>query len=142
MSAPQTALLSGTVTWSDGSLFDGWLRLGLVLPQNSDGQWPTTVLAGETSPQRLPIWAEVPISAGAFDANTQILFNSSLNPPNTQYVAYWYDRNNRRLFPASNVNPTPFTISANPYPISIPTLTVPSTSATIPVPVDSPTQGV
>lgn len=140
--SPSTSLLTGTVNWSDGSRFDGYLHLGLVLPQNGDGQWPTTTLAGQLPPQRLPIWTVVPISAGVFDANTKVFYNTSLDPPNSQYVAYWYDLNRRRLFPTTGTPPTPFTIAANPYAISLPTLTIPSTSATLPVPSDSTTQGV
>lgn len=134
---PNTAKLTGSVTWSDGSPFDGWLLLGLVLPENADGQWPTTVLNGATIQQRLPLWAKIPITAGAFDSQTSILYNTSVEPPASRYVAYWYDKNHRRIFPATGVPPTPFTISANPYAIALPTLTAPSNSATLPVPTET-----
>lgn len=132
--SPQVAHLTGSVTWSDGSTFDGWLLLGLVLPENADGQWPTTVIAGATMPQRLPIWTKIPIRAGAIDGQTTVLFNTSVEPPNSRYVAYWYDRNHRRIFPAVATPPTPFSITTTPYAISLPTLTVPSNSSTLPTP--------
>lgn len=139
---PSKATITGTVSWSNGVLFDGWLLLGIVRPENADGQWPSTVLAGQLAPQRLPIWLEIPISAGVIDTATKVFFNSSIEPPNTQYVAFWYDRNKRRLFPATGVAPTPFTISTDPYAITVPTLTIPSTSATLPTPSEVPTVGV
>lgn len=133
MPTPSYATLSGTVTWSDGTLFDGYLYLGLVMPANSDGVWPTATLSGQGSPQRLPIWTVVPVMSGVFNPQTRVLYNNSLTPPHTQYVAYWYDLNMRRVAPGPTAITVPFSINVSPYVISIPTLTSPSTSNTIPV---------
>lgn len=140
---PSTAVLTGNVTWSDATPFDGYLLLGLVMPTNADGIWPTvTVGGGNVPPLRLPIWTMIPINAGVFDSNTKILFNSSISPDSTQYVAYWYDLNKRRIFPATGSNPTPFVISSASFAPSIPSLTVPATSGVIPAPSDNPSLGV
>lgn len=138
---PSTAVLSGSPAWSNGTPFDGWVRLGLVLPTNSDGSWPSAIFGAQTTAQRLPIWIEVPINAGTFNQQTKIWYNSSIDPPNTQYVAYWYDGNNRRLFPATGDSPTPFvvnqfTVTGGTYTISIPMLTVPSVGTGV---IDPPT---
>lgn len=141
--APAFALLTGTVTWSDLTLFDGYVLLGLVLPSNSDGIWPSvSVNGGNVPPIRLPIWTQVPIAAGVFDQNSKIYFNSAITPDSTQYVAYWYDLNKRRISPATGSNPTPFTVNTGAYAIAIPTLTVPANSGVIPTPSDNPTLGV
>jgi hypothetical protein len=134
---PLTAAISGSPIWSNSTPFDGYLYLGLTLPQDANGQWPTLTFAAQNPPQRLPIWTVVPIVAGVFDQNTKVWQNSTLDPPNTQYVAYWYDLNKRRIFPAIGATPTPFTIATDPYPIALPTLTIPSTSANYPVPDDT-----
>lgn len=138
---PQTALLSGTVTWSDGTLFDGYVLLALGLPSNGDGVWPTAMIGGKYPATRIPVWTVVPIIRGVFSPNTSIFFNSSIDPPGTKYGAYWYDINWRLLFPAVGVPATGFTISVNPYAISIPTLTVPSSPSTIPLPQTTPSTG-
>ena len=133
---PPKAILSGTAAWTDGTPFDGYLHLGLVLPQNSDGQWPTVTLAGLPSPQRLPIWTVVPIVGGIYDNQTKVWQNKGMTPPGTQYVAYWYDLSRRRLFPPTGTSPTPFSINSTAFTMPTPTLTAP-TSGTVPVPDDS-----
>ncbi len=140
---PAKAALTGTVTWSDSTPFDGYLLLGLVLPRNGDGQWVTVVMEGVFPTTSLPIWNVVPISAGQFDPNTFVWLNTSLTPENTQYVAYWYDLNNRRIYPSLLGGPpvTPFTITTAPYAISVPSLDPPSTASQYPVPQDSPSLG-
>jgi hypothetical protein len=139
---PSRAPLSGTVSWSDSSAFDGYVMLGLVLPQNSDGIWPTVGIEGVFPPQRIPIWTVVPISNGSFDVNTYVFYNTSITPPGTQYVAYWYDLNKRRIFPATGNAPAQFSVTTSPLAIAIPTLTIPTNSGVVPVPADSPTQGI
>jgi hypothetical protein len=139
---PPKASLTGSPLWSDGTPFDGYVLLGLVMPQNADGQWPTLALEGVFPPVSLPIWTQIPISAGVFDPNSFVWLNTSVSPGHTQYVAYWYDLNKRRIFPATGTPPTPFTITTTAFAINIPTLTTPATSATLPTPVDSATGGI
>lgn len=133
MATPRTATLTGTVTWSDGTLFDGYLLIGIALPTNGDGDWPYIAADGITPPQRLPQWIFIPIKQGVIDAATKLWYNADLNPPGTQYVAYWYDSLKRLV--VSGV-PTPFTISTASHAISLPTITVPN-NGTVPTPQDT-----
>ncbi len=139
--SPSYATLTGSPVWDSGAPFDGWVRLALVLPTNSDGEWPSSVFSGQMGPQRLPIWIEVPIVQGVFNQQTKIWFNSSITPPNTKYVAYWYDRQNRRISPVG-ISPTPFTVSTASHAITLPTLAAPIASAVIPAPSEVTTRGV
>jgi hypothetical protein len=115
-------------------LFDGYILLALALPENGDGQWPVAVAENIYPPQRLPLFTFIPVSQGVINQQTKVLYNDAINPPNSRYVAYWYDRNKRRVFPATGVSPSFFTISAGTYAISLPTLTVPTNTATVPTP--------
>jgi hypothetical protein len=67
------------------------------------------------------------------DQQTKVIFNADITPPNTQYVAYWYDRNKRRVFPLL-ANPSFFTISTNPHAISIPFIDMPVPTIVAPQP--------
>lgn len=114
MATPQTVTLTGTITWSDGTLFDGYVLLGLGLPSNATDVWPSLAVgAGKYPMLRLPIWTVVPIRQGVFDPNTKVFVNTSIDPPNSKYGAYWFDNNKRRIYPAAGVTAAPFTISAS-----------------------------
>lgn len=131
MSAPRKAQLTGAVQWSDGSNFDGYLLLGLAIPTNGEGVWPTVALGSAFPRQRLPQWVLIPIKDGTFDATTKVFFNGDIEPRGCQYGAYWYDINGRKLAPAGAA--TAFDITTDPYVISVPTLTVPS-AGSVPTP--------
>ena len=81
-------ITSAPVTWSDGSLFSGYLLLGLALPTDSLGaQWAEVNLYGTS--QILPKWTVIPIVEGTVDSNTSIFPNTQLDPPRTKYAIYW-----------------------------------------------------
>lgn len=117
----------GTIAWSDGTLFDGYVWLGLQLPT---GDAP--YLFNSTRPQQLPPYTRIPIIGGQLDNNTGVFYNSNLQPPGTRYVAYYFDSNNVLIAPASGTA-TPFAVSATPVTLTVPTLTVPALG-TAPVP--------
>lgn len=135
VTTPQTAHITGNVSWSNGTAFDGYLLLGLGLPSDTNGAWPSLSIGmGKYPTLRLPLWTVVPISQGAFDQATSVFFNSSIDPPGSKYGAYWYDINWRLIYPATNVAATPFVISTNLYAITVPTLTIPTVAGSIPLP--------
>ncbi len=137
---PQSTKITSAsnVLWSSGALFSGYILLGLALPTDALGyQWAELRLYGTS--QRLPEWTVIPIVEGVIDNNTSIFLTSQLDPPNTRYVAYWYDNTWKRIYPYPiGVLPTAFTVSTNPYIITPPTLTVPTvpTAALYPDPQD------
>ena len=121
---------SANVTWSGGSLFSGYLLLGVALPLDSNGvQWAHVNLFGTSQP--LPQWTVIPIIEGVLDNNTSVFPNSQIDPPNTKYAAYWYDNTWKLIYPfPAGTLPTLFTITGATYTITPPTLTSP-TAATV-----------
>lgn len=140
-SVPQYATLSQSmsVTWSDGTLFNGFLLLGLVFPI-SGSQWAEIDLGGQTPGERLPQFLKVPIVNGQFDNSVGVLYNSSISPPNTKYVAWYYDQSS---FPPRQIcGPTAlFTVNSGTLTPPLCTLTAP-TAGTIPPTPDGESSGV
>ena len=119
-------ITSAPVTWSDGSLFSGYLLLGLALPTDSLGaQWAEVNLYGTS--QILPKWTVIPIVEGTVDSNTSIFPNTQLDPPRTKYAIYWYDNTWKLVYPfPSGTLPSLVTITGATYTITPPTLTAPT----------------
>lgn len=130
---PSVATITPSVNpilWSNGKPFNGWIAMGLAVPTASGTPYPT-VSVDSSSPQlRLPIWAPIPITNGIVNQNTFVYFTSTIEPPNCQYVAYWYDINFVLISGPSVL----FTITSSPYTITVPTLTVPVAAVAGPTP--------
>lgn len=131
-SSPRTAKIvtAAEIQWSDGKPFDGYLWLGLRLPNNYNEPrlWAANVL------QKLPQFTKIPIVEGVLDTDSAVFFNEDLDPPNTTYFAYWFDQHDRLIAPTSGTA-VGFSITADPHTITPPTLTVPSyAGATDPTP--------
>ena len=132
-----TKIITSTpVTWSDGSLFSGYILLGLALPTDSlSAQWAQVNLYGTS--QTLPKWTVIPIIEGTVDNNTSIFPNTQLDPPNTKYAVYWYDNTWKLVYPfPSGTLPSLVTVTGATYTITQPTLTAPTaaTGALTPAP--------
>ena len=131
---PSTATLNPatTITWSDESLFNGFLLLGLVVPTSGGTAWAELDLGGETTNERLPIFTRVAVVDGKFDTTVGILYNSAITPPNSKYAAWYYDTS----VPARQINgpSTLFSVSATPLTPPTLTFTVPTAGVTAPTP--------
>lgn len=128
---PQSAKLddSVTYTWSDGTTFTGSLRLGLVVPEyGGTTDAPFITLAAQTPAIRIPLNTFFQITNGVANTQTKALYNSSLRPPNSQYVAWWYDSTGTLIAGPS----AQFTISSSPFSPPAVTLTAPTVGSTIP----------
>jgi hypothetical protein len=120
---------TSTVTWSNGQNFNGWALVGLVMP-TSGTDW-SFVARGDMAPgQKLPVFAMVPIVDGLFNTSLGLYFNADIDPPNSQYVYWFYDSTRRQVAGPSSL----FTVTADPLTLPALTLTVPSAGATLPVP--------
>ena len=139
-STPQSASLSQSVTvlWSDGSLFNGFILIGLVYPTNGS-QWAEVDLGGQAPGERLPQFTKVAIVNGKFDNSVGIVYTSSISPPNTQYVAWYYDQS---TYPPRQIcGPTTF-FTVNTGTVTPPTCTLTSpTAGTEPPSPDGSSQG-
>lgn len=130
---PSFATLTQTpVTWSDGTLFDGFLLLGLVSPQYANLAWQQISLAGRVPAELIPVFLKIPIVSGVYRNDIGVLYNSSLAPPNTQYAAWWYDNS---PLPRLIAGPTPlFTVNSATLTPPVMSLPVPAAGITPPTP--------
>lgn len=120
----RVAKVSGQVSWSNGQPFDGFALFGIVMPTDGASPWPKiTTEAG--ADERLPVWFVIPISQGRYSQNAGLIYTEDINPPNTLYTAYYYDRALKRL-----LGPTSFfSVSGDfSYPQTIPAPTAGSTA--------------
>jgi hypothetical protein len=114
---------SGTVVWSDGSLFDGILAVGIKgMVDGGGAAWPSATLGNRSLHRTLPIFAPIDIVEGVFDANAGVFYNEDLTPPGTQYVAWYYDSTGKQVAGPSAA----FTVTASSFTVPALTLTVPS----------------
>lgn len=125
---PQSATLdqSVTITWSDGTLFSGFLLLGLVVPSSGGTAWAELDLQGQAPGERIPKFTKVPVINGKFDNSVGVLYTTSISPPETKYACWYYDQSTNP--PRQIAGPsTLFTVTTA-------TLTPPSLTLTIPTP--------
>lgn len=135
MASPNIGKLTGTITWSDSSLFNGYAVVGLVLPTSSGTAWPELTLEPGSPRQRLPLWSTIPIINGEFNQQIGLWYNEDIDPPNSKYAIYYYDSALRD--PAVGV-PVDFndffTISAATTTPPTYTLTAPIAGTVVPTP--------
>lgn len=126
MAYPLVATLSGTVTYSNGTtLLDGSVLLLVAFPTG----YSSASIANQLVPQPIGDHIKVRIQQGQYDQSARIYYSSALEPPNTKYVAYFYDNNNSSLGVTSL-----FTISSSPFTITVPSFAVPTAVAVVPTP--------
>ena len=126
MPYPLISTLTGTVTYSNGTtLLDGYVLLLIAYPTG----YSSASIANQLVPQPIGDHIKVRIQQGVYDQSARIIQNAYLEPPNTQYVAYFYDNNNIELGHTAL-----FTIATSPYTITVPSLTIPSATAIVPSP--------
>lgn len=114
---------TGTVTWSDGTPFDGMLWIGLKsLVNGSAVAWPTISLGNRASKRSVPIWSPIPIAEGAYGTDFGVWYSADLTPHNSQYIAYYYDSNGVQIAGPSSA----FSVSTPTFSVPALTLTVPS----------------
>jgi len=131
LSTPRVAKLSGTITWSDGTLFSGYGIVMLVRPGGSN-QYPYLALNPGDPRQRIPDRAVIRIQDGQFSQNEGIFYNADLNPPNSAYVIYYYDLTLEEQLAGPTTSADFF--YANAASITPPTYTLPVPALTLTIP--------
>jgi hypothetical protein len=137
MADPRKAKFSQaqSFTWSDDSEFNGSAIIGLVIPTadgTAENVWPRINYGGTDLLFSLPkSFAKIPIQKGKLSSNLGLYYNADITPPNTQYVHYIIDSNNKVIAGPGAL----FTVSSDPITLPTLTLTAPSTTnAVAPVP--------
>lgn len=127
---PRTAKLTPTtVTWANGDTFNGFLRVGLVVPMYGGiTDAPAITLATQSPAVSLPLNTIIPITNGIPDTQARVFYSADLRPPNSQYVAWWYDSVGTLITGPS----AQFTVAADPFTPPAYTLTTPSVGSDIP----------
>lgn len=83
---------STVIVWDNGATFNGFMLVGLVLPQSAPNvNWGELDLAGQAPGERIPIFTKIPIANGQMSNSVGIIYNASLSPPNSRYAAWLYD---------------------------------------------------
>lgn len=130
---PRTSMFAtvpANVTWHDGTLFDGFIWLGIVLPTVPAYEFPWMIATLRF--QRIPQFIKIPIYNGAIDQTTQVFYSADINPPGTLYVAYWFSSDGTLITPASGTATT-FEVNSPVTVATVPDLINPAGQA-IPVP--------
>lgn len=122
---------STTIQWSDATNFNGFILISLV-PSTLSGTTYTEGDFGYISPTEvLPAFAVIPIQNGLINQSLGLYFSVDISPPNTTYIARFYDTT-KRLISGPSVA---FSVTADPIStLTIPSLTTPSAGGTAPVP--------
>ena len=135
--APRVAKLSGTITWSDGSNFNGFAVIGLVFPTSGGNNWPALTIEPNSPKQEIPQWTAVPIVDGSFNNQIGLWYNTDIDPPNTKYAIWYLDAAYKYVGSPTNSSDF-FQVTADPTAPPTYTLTVPIAGTTVPTPGDIP----
>jgi len=132
MAIPRVGRFSqdATLSWTDSSLFNGFILVGIVPPTSGGTDWAQLSISDYYPPQRVPVFARVPITLGKYNSVAGLFFTADLEPPNTRYVCWFYDSTGRQIAGPS----AQFQVTTDPFTPPTPTLTVPSVGSVNPTP--------
>jgi hypothetical protein len=116
--------LPSTVQWSDGANFNGYALIGIKeLLDTSLVAWPSIARGNSSLRRTMPQFIQLPIQEGVFLANPcGVPYNADLTPPQSQYVAFYYDSNGKRVGGVTSA----FTVSSGTFTVPSVTLTAPT----------------
>lgn len=122
---------STTITWDNGSNFNGFILISLVPPILSAITYTEGDFGFISPTEKLPPFAVIPIQNGLINQGLGLYFSLDISPPNTTYIARWYDTTKRLISGPSSA----FSVTTDPIStLTIPALTAPSAGGTAPVP--------
>lgn len=113
---------ASNIAWVSGELFDGYLVMKLVPPDEK------AFCVFEDSGERASSRYVVPIEAGVLDSDVKVPFNSAVTPTNSQYRAFWVDKALNLIANGAGF----ITVTADPHTITPETLTDPLVEGTLP----------
>lgn len=125
---------ASNITWSDGSLFNGYVLLIMAPPTG----YAHVVLRDKRPHLRVPQRYRVPIREGQYVPDTQVWRTDSLVPVNVRYSAFFYDSTDKLVSAGSSL----FAVTSDPYTLAPPALTVPSAAVVSPTPETVPSAPV
>jgi hypothetical protein len=118
---------SQSVAWSDGTAFNGYALVGFNgLIDGAGTAWPSISLGNRFAKRTIPVARMLPIIEGKFDQSSWLYFNADVTPPGSQYVAYFYDTNDKQVAGWSSA----FRVTATGFTVPTPSLPAPSAGST------------
>lgn len=131
--APRTSVVASSVVvkWSDQTLFDGFLLIGVVPPTLSATDFISVAVGEQKGYIQLPRFYMISIVQGQCDPSVGVFWTSDLDPPGVTYVDWIYDRTGRKLTANASIQ---FTVTADTFSPPIATLTVSTLGSTPPTP--------
>jgi hypothetical protein len=97
-------------TWSDGSLFTGFLLVGIIAPTYSGVTVPFVGYDNIPS-DASPTFILCPITDGIISSACGLIPSANLQPPNCAYVAWLYDVTKKLVAGPSTLTATSTTIT-------------------------------
>lgn len=119
---------SATVSWSDGTAFNGFLLVGIALPTLSGTAFTAALYGNSGVAPRLPQFVKVPISEGFYNSSCGLFYTSDITPPGTLFYSWLYTGGTSGV-PARMVSGPSSSFSVTSDTITPPTLTPTTPSA-------------
>lgn len=113
-----TSKPTNTLSWNDGTLFDGYVRITTAYPLG----YNQAFLISKYQEQMIPGDYVLPVSDGVIDSNLSVWKTSEISPFGTQYAWYAYDTTFRQLAGPS----ASFTVTDDTF--TLPSLTISTTT--------------
>lgn len=123
---------STTLTWSDGTLFNGFFLVGTAIPTLSGTAFGGVYYGNSGLSEPLPRFYVVPVSEGKYNEVCGLFYNADIAPPNSTYYGWLYTMNGPGGLKRQVAGPTTaFTVSSDSFtpPALTPTITVAASSA-------------
>lgn len=116
---------SASITWGNGTLFNGYLLAGLSLPALDGLAFPDVRIQSMLGDGEIvPSFYKIPIKDGQFDQVAGLFYNADLSPNTTVYYAWLYTNHNFQVAgPATPFAVTTDSIPAPSFSIGTPTNT-------------------
>lgn len=141
MSLTSQILSSSTISWSDGTTFDGFIVFLTVVPStfqqsgvNGEVISAIPTFAKSSPLQDAPLWTIIPIRNGEIDGNFKVWKTTNYNPRGCKYTVYLFDASWTQITGVSGFPSGLFTLTNDTYTFTLGAITVPSSdgSATTP----------
>lgn len=97
--APRVALMNGSTvyTWSDGSNFNGFILIELIVPSDGSTPWGEVDYGNLYPSITLPTMQRIPIINGQANTSCGVFLTPDITPPNSSYIAWYYDSTGRKI---------------------------------------------
>jgi hypothetical protein len=135
---PVQVTTADTISWSDGTPFNGYVALIGTLPEASSASWTRIALRDTYPALRLPTRIKLPIREGVLDESARVYKTTSIVPPQVRYSAFWYDSTDRLIA----IGTLLFAVTTDPHVLTPPTLSIGDPADTSEQPEDVPSTSI